>query len=456
MGALHDIRLAIRSLRKSPGLTVSVVLTLALCIGATTAIFSVVYAVLFRPLPFENPAEIQLVRTTWKDMASSFSVGNWSDVNRQQGSFEYFVPAHGESFNLAGAETPENVDGARVGADYFAMLGVQPALGRGFLAEEDAPGAGDVVILSDALWRRRFAADPGVVGREVRLDGRPHRVVGVMPAAMNYTVFDEELWVPAAFSAERLAMHDEHYLTVFGRLRPGVTLSQAEAEMRGLARWLQATYPKENRDRGITMAPFMEELVSDYRPRLFVLLGAVAFVLLIACANIANLLLARGAARSREMAIRAAIGAGRGHLIRQALSESLVLAAAGGVLGLVAGYWGVSLLTAFGPEDVPRLAQARVDGPVLAFACGLTLLSGLVFGLAPALRTAGRLPHEALKEGGRSGSRSGSRDRLRNVLVVAEIAVALVLLTGAGLLIRSAIALNGVDPGFDPRGVVAG
>jgi putative ABC transport system permease protein len=453
---LQNIRFAFRSLRKSPALTVSVVLTLALCIGATTAIFSVVYAVLFRPLPFKNPGEIQLVRTTWKDLASSFSAGNWADVDRQQRSFRYFVPGHGESFNLAGADAPENVDGARVGADYFAMLGVPPALGRTFLPEEDAPGRGEVVVLSDALWRRRFGTDPGVIGREVRLDGRPHRVVGVMPASMDYAVFGEELWVPTAFSAERLAMHDEHYLSVLGRLKPEVTVFQAEAELRNLARWLETTYPKENRDRGIVMAPFMEELVGDYRPRLFVLLGAVGFVLLIACANIANLLLARGAARSRETAIRAAVGAGRGHLIRQALTESLVLAVSGGLLGVIVGYWGVALLAAFGPQDVPRLAQARLDGPALAFAVGLTLLSGLVFGLAPALRMAGRLPHEALKEGGRSGSRAGSRDRVRNVLVVGEIAVALVLLTGAGLLIRSAIALNQVDPGFDPRGVVAG
>jgi putative ABC transport system permease protein len=453
---LQNIRFAVRSLRKSPALTASVVLTLALCIGATTAIFSVVYAVLFRPLPFREAGQIQIVRTTWKDLTSSFSAGNWADVNRQQRSFQYFVPGHSESFNLAGAEAPENVDGARVGADYFAMLGVQPALGRTFLAEEDAPGRGDVVVLSDALWRRRFGADPGVIGRELRLDGRPHRVVGVMPASMDYAVFGEELWLPTAFSTERLAMHDEHYLAVLGRLKPGVTVSQAEAELRSLAQWLRTTYPKENRDRGLVMAPFMEELVGDYRPRLFVLLGAVGFVLLIACANIANLLLARGTARSRETAIRAAIGAGRGHLIRQALTESLVLAVSGGLLGLLVGYWGVSLLAAFGPEDVPRLAQARLDGPAVAFAVGLTLLSGLVFGLAPAIRMAGRLPHEALKEGGRSGSRAGSRDRLRNVLVVGEIAVALVLLTGAGLLIRSAIALNQVDPGFDPQGVVAG
>jgi putative ABC transport system permease protein len=452
----QNIRFAVRSLRKSPALTVSVVLTLALCIGATTAIFSVVYTVLFRPLPFADPEGVLLVRTAWKDLTSSFSGGNWADVKRQTKTFKYFVPAHGESFNLAGTDAPENVDGARVGGDYFTMLGVRPAIGRGFLPEEDTPGRGNVVLLSDGLWRRRFGADSGVVGREIRLDGRPHTVVGVMPAAMDYTVFDEELWVPTAFTPARLAEHDEHFLVVLGRLMPGVTRAQAEAEMRGLGKWLETTYPDDNLGRRIEMAPFMEELVGDYRPRLYVLLGAVAFVLLIACANIANLLLARGAARSREIAIRAAIGAGRGHLLRQALTESLVLAVAGGLLGLLLGHWGVAMLAAFGPEDVPRLAQARVDGPVLGFAIGLTAVSGLIFGLAPSLRTSAWSPQEALKEGGRSGSRAGSRDRLRSMLVVAEIALALVLLTGAGLLIRSAIALNSVDPGFDPRGVIAG
>ncbi|MBA3259795.1 MAG: ABC transporter permease, partial [Gemmatimonadales bacterium] len=447
---------AVRSLGKSPALAASVVLTLALCIGATAAIFSVVYAVLFRPLPYADPAGIHLVWTTWRDMRSSFSVGNWADVHRQQKSFRYLVPAHGQSFNLAGADTPENVDAARVGADYFALLGVKPALGRDFLAEEDAPGRGNVVLLGDGLWRRRFGADSSVVGREIRLDGQPHTVIGVMPASLDYTLFDEELWVPTAFTPVQLAEHDEHFLVVLARLAPAVSLARAEEEMRTLGRWLETTYPKDNQDRSIAMASLVEELVGDYRRRLYVLLGAVGFVLLIACANIANLLLARGAARSRETAIRAAIGAGRGHLLREALTESLVLAAVGGVLGLLVAYWGVVALAAFGPEDVPRLAQAKLDGPVLAFALGLTLLSGLVFGLAPALRTAARMPHEALKEGGRSGSRSGSRDRLRNVLVVAEIALALVLLTGAGLLIRSAVALGGVDPGFDPRGVVAG
>ena len=453
----QNVRYAVRSLRKSPALTLSVVLTLGLCIGAVTAIFSVVYTVLFRPLPFGDPDHLLVVRTTWQEQLSSFSAGNWWDVKRQLTGFAHFTPGHPESFNLSGSDTPENVDGARVGGDFFSLLGVTPALGRGFRPEEDTPGAtGRVAVLSDGLWRRRFGADPSVVGREIRLDDLPYTVVGVMPASLEYTLWDEELWVPAAFSAERLAMHDEHYLTVLARLAPGVTPQQGTLELDRLGRWLRENHPNENRDRAIVMRPLVEEIVGDYRPRLFVLLGAVGFVLLIACANVANLLLARGAARARETAIRAAVGAGRRHLLGQALTESLVLAVAGGALGLLVAYWGVAALARFGPEDVPRLSRTQVDGPVLGFALGITLLSGLVFGLAPALRTAGRLPHEALKEGGRSGSRAGSRDRLRSLLVVAEIALALVLLTGAGLLIRSAVALNGVDPGFDPRGVVAG
>jgi putative ABC transport system permease protein len=453
----QNIRFAVRSLRKSPALTLSVVLTLALCIGAVTAIFSVVYSVLFRPLPFADSDGILLVRTTWKGNPGSFSAGNWWDVKRQATGFAHFVPGHGESFNLSGSDTPENVDGARVGADFFSLLGVAPALGRAFRPEEDAPGsAAEVVVLSDGLWRRRFEADRSVVGREIRLDGRPHTVIGVMPAALDYTVWDEELWVPTGFTPERLAMHDEHYLVVLARLAPGVTREQAIAELTGLAGWLRENHPRENQERGIAMTSLVEEVVGDYRPRLFVLLGAVGFVLLIACANVANLLLARGAARARETAIRAAVGAGRRHLLGQALTESLVLAVAGGALGLLVAYWGVAGIAAFGPDDVPRLGQARVDRPVLGFALGLTLLTGLAFGLAPALRSAGRNPHDALKEGGRSGSRAGSRDRLRSLLVVAEIALALVLVTGAGLLIRSAVALNGVDPGFDPREVIAG
>ena len=309
-----------------------------------------------------------------------------------------------------GADMPENVDGARVGADFFAMLGVQPALGRGFLPEEDAPGRGDAVLLSDGLWRRRFGADPSVVGREIRLDGRPHTVIGVMPAAMDYDDLRR-----GALAAGRVLpgaarrCTTSTILIVLARLNPGVTLAQAQAEMESLGRWLETNFPKENKDRSLAISSFMEELVGDYRPRLYVLLGAVGFVLLIACANIANLLLARGAARAREIAIRAAIGAGRGHLLRHALTESLVLAVGrrpardpARLLGRRAPRGASARRTSRGS------GTARVDGPVLAFAVGLTLLCGLVFGLAPALRMSRRMPHEALKEGGRSGSRPGA------------------------------------------------
>jgi putative ABC transport system permease protein len=452
---MNDIRFAVRSLRRSPTLTIAVVLTLALCIGATTAVFSVVYAVLFRPLPFANPTELVLFREVWKGMPGSMSVGNWADAKREDRLFAHLVPMSGASMNLAGSDVPENVTGARVGWDFFRLLGVAPAIGRGFLPDEDRPGSDGVVVLSDGLWRRRFGADRGIIGREIRIDGVPRQVIGVMPASLDYALYDEELWLPAAFTPEQLAQHDEHYLTVLGRLKPGVSLSQVQPELDQIARDLQERYPQENSQRGLGVANLHEELIRDYRTRLFVLLGAVAFVLLIACANIANLLLARATARARETAIRAAVGAGRRHIVRHALTESLVLAAGGGALGVLAAYWGVAALVALGPADIPRLGLARVDGPVLAFVLLLTLGAGLVFGLAPAARMAAQLPQDALKEGGRTGQ-AGRRDRLRSALVVGEIALALVLLTGAGLLIRSAIALNDVDPGFDQRGVLVG
>jgi putative ABC transport system permease protein len=451
----QNLRFAIRSLRKSPALTGAVVLTLALCIGATTAIFSVVYAVLFRPLPFGDPDGILLFREVWRGMPSDVSVGNWADTRRQDRLFQYLVPMQGASLNLAGSDQPENVPAARVGADFFRLLGVRPALGRDFAAEEDQPGHDAVVVLSDQLWHRRFGADRSIVGRQVRLEGRPYTVIGVMPKSLDYTLYDEELWVPIAFTPERLAMHDEHYLAVLGRLKPAVTQQQLAAELDLISRDLRQRFPEEDNQRHLAATSLQDELVREYRPRLYVLLGAVGFVLLIACANIANLLLARAAARSHETAIRAAVGAGRAHIMRQALTESLVLAVAGGVLGVFAAYWGVSALIAIGPADVPRLAQARVDGAVLGFAVLVTVVSGSVFGIAPALRMAGSLPYQALKEGGRAMGSAGRRDRLRNTLVVAEIALALVLLTGAGLLIRTGIALDTVDPGFDPRNVLA-
>jgi putative ABC transport system permease protein len=452
---LRDLRSALRSLRKSSSFTLAVVLTLALCIGATTSIFSVVHAVLFRPLPFTDPGGILWIRETWRGNRGSFSVGNWADTRRADRLFQHLVPMRGARLNLATEEAPENVNAARVGWDFFSLLGVTPALGRVFRPEEDQPGRDNVVVLTDGLWRSRFGADRGIIGRQVRLDGRIFTVIGVMPPSLDYAILDEQLWVPNGFTPEQIAMHDEHYLIVLGRLKPGVTRTMAQSELTQIATWLREHYPKENQERGITFSQFDRELVRDYRPRLLVLLGAVGFVLLIACANIANLLLARGATRAREMAIRAAIGAGRGHLIRQALVECLILATAGGVAGLLVAVWGADELVRLGPADIPRLALARIDAPVLAFAAVLTLVSGLIFGLAPALRAATRFPQDALKEGGRTGP-VGGRDQLRHALVVGEIALALVLLTGAGLLIRTAVALNNVDPGFNPNQVLAG
>lgn len=451
----QNLRFAFRSLRKTPALALAVVATLAICIGATTSIFSVVHAVLFRPFPFADPGRLLWVHETYGGHEGSVSAGNWADTRRSARLFRYLVPMQAASVNLAASDAPENVAAARVGWEYFAVLGAAPALGRVFREDEDRPGQDNVVVLSDQLWRSRFGADPGIIGREIRVDGRPRTVIGVMSRGLDFAIGDEKLWLPSAFTPARLAEHDEHFLTVLGRLVPGTTFAAAQAELDGIAKSLRERFPQEDEGRGLSFRPLVDMLVSDYRPRLFLTLGAVGFVLLIACANIAGLLLARSASRAREVAIRTAVGASRLHIIRQALTESLVLALGGGLAGIALAYWGVSGIVAFGPAGVPRLAQARVDGPVLAFAAILTLACGLIFGLAPALRMASRFSHEALKEGGRTGAGAG-RDRLRSALVVAEIALALVLLTGAGLLIRSAVALNGVDPGFDPRGVVAG
>jgi predicted permease len=383
------------------------------------------------------------------------SVGNWADTKEADRLFQHLVPIRSAALNLATADAPQNVNAARVGWDFFSLLGISPAIGRDFRPEEDQPGRDNVVILSDGIWRSRFGGDRGIIGRQVRMDGRMFTVIGVMPPALDYAILGEQLWVPNGFTPEQIAMHDEHYLIVLGRLKQGVTRAAALAELSQIGASLRERYPKDNEERGVTFSQLDRELVSNYRSRLLVLLGAVGFVLLIACANIANLLLARGASRVREMAVRAAIGAGRGALVQQALAECFLLALGGGIAGVLAAFWGVHALVAFGPADIPRLALARIDGPVLAFAALLTLLSGLIFGLAPAFRAASRFPQDALREGGRTGPAAG-RDRLRHTLVVGEIALALVLLTGAGLLIRTAVALNNVDPGFNPSRVVAG
>ena len=449
----QDVTFAIRQLVKNPAFTAVAVVTLALGIGATTAIFSAVQAVVLRPLPVPEPERILAIYETWRDRQGNISGGNFTDAVAANTTFSSMTAIQYSSFNLSDAAGAERIIGARTTASFWSVFGVAPALGRVFGDHEDQPGREQVVVLSDRLWRGRFGGDTSVVGREVRLNGRSYQVIGVMPAPFDFTDNSEQLWVPIAFTPERKAMHDEHFLTAYGRLRDGVSPEQARAELQRTAAALEKNFPKENAGRGLTISPIMTELTGDYRQRLFVLLGAVAFVLLIACGNIANLLLARGAARGGEIAVRTALGAGRGRIVRQLLTESVVLALVSAAAGLALASWAISALVAAAPPGIPRLEQTRLDPYVLGFTMLTSLASAFVFGLAPAMR-AGRVDVVTmLKEGGRSAGMGGVRDRLRAALIAGELALALMLLVGAGLLVRSGIALQQVDPGFDYRGV---
>jgi predicted permease len=451
----QDLAFAVRTLRRVPAVTLTAVLMLALGIGATATIFGALHAVVLRPLPFPEQDRVTLVTETWRGERSGASPGTLTTWVREARSFSALAAARYTSFNLADAEAPERVTGARVGDGFFRAFGVRPALGRLFLPEEDRPGRAQVVVLSHRLWTRRFGADPRVVGTTVRLSGAPHTVVGVTPAWLDYTTDSEELWVPLALTAEQQADYGEHSLYAYGRLKPGVTLAQADAEIAAITRRVIEREPRFMRGRGGGVERVADVAVEDYRPRLLTLLGAVVLVLLIACGNVANLLLARGVARGREVAVRAALGAGRGRIVRQLLAESLAIALAGAALGVALAHVGIRLLVSQSPEGVPRLADARVDGAVVLFAFGLAVASSLAAGLVPALRASRPALYAALREGGRGVRTGGTRDRVRTTLVVGEVALALTLLVGAGLLVRSAVALQRVDPGFDPRGVLA-
>jgi putative ABC transport system permease protein len=449
-----DVRFAVRQMMKAPGFALVATITLALGIGATTAIFSVVHAVVLRPLPFADPDRVMILGEDFENRGrpSDVSVGNFVDWRDHAKSFSAIAALQFASVNLSDEDQPERVVGGRVTHTWFTVLGVPPAHGRVFSREEDAPGTDRVVVLSHRLWSRRYGADPRVVGREIRLNSVPFTVIGVMPAAFDITTDSVELWTPIAFTPEQLATHDDHYLTVIGRLAPNASLAQASAEMRTLFPQMQKLYAGDTQVNLGVVEPYHQQLVGDYRQRLLVLLGAVALVLLIACGNVANLLLARGGVRAREIALRAAIGAGRGRIVRQLLTETLVLAVAGAACGVAIAWGAVPALVAYSPEGVPRLEQARVDGTVLAFGLVAALTSAFVAGLVPALRAARTNLRATLNEGGRTGT--SGRDRVRMMLVAVEVALAIVLLVGAGLLVRSALHLQRVDPGFDPRGVI--
>jgi putative ABC transport system permease protein len=460
---MREIRYALRLLRKSPGFSVIVVLTLALGIGVNTGIFSVIDAVMLKPLPYPRPERLMAFNEVEAGGGSSVAPANLRDYG-QNHVFTGIVHIGMVGKNLTGGGEPERLLGVRTTFNFFAVLGVPPALGRGFLAEEDRFGARRVVVLSHELWRRRFGGDPRVVGSAVELDREPHLVVGVMPprfqAPLQFVAKEPiSFYVSAAFPPELLANRGDHEDHAFARLRPGVTLPQAQAEMSAIAARLARAYPRTNGGIGIQVEPLRAQLVAGVRKPLLVLLGAVGLVLLIACANVANLLLARGAAQGREVAIRTALGARRGQIVRELLAQSAVLAAAGCLVGLLAA-WGVSrALAAFGPQDIPRLRTATLDAGVLAYSAALAALTVLVFGLFPAWLTSGAAGPRAAGRPALLSSRQalGGRSplRWRGGLTAAEVALSLVLLIGSALLLKSFVLVSRVDLGFAPDRVVA-
>jgi len=448
---LHDVRYAARLQRKNRGFTIVAVIALALGIGANTAIFSVVNTVLLRPLPYKDPERLVLV---WEDATKQGyphdtpAAANFVDWRDQNHVFEGMAAISDESFNLTGSGDPERLEGNTVSASLFPLLGVDPHIGRVFTAAEDQPGSQHVVLLSYALWQRRFGADPGIVGKALTLNGESHIVVGVMPARFQFPSTDSQVWVPIALTQEDAANRNRHYLQVVARLKPGVSLAQAQSEMNTIAARLQQQYPESNTDLGAAVQSLHEYLVGDIKPALLVLLGAVGLVLLIACANVANLLLARAAVRQKEIAVRVALGAKRSRLMRQFLTESVLLSLLGGLVGLAIAYGGLIVLKAFIPENISQAREISLDLKVLGFTFLISVLTGLIFGLAPAVQAARFNQIETLKEGGRDAATGGSGKRLRSVLVTAEVAISLVLLIGAGLLINSFLRLRNVDPGF--------
>jgi putative ABC transport system permease protein len=454
---LKDMRYGLRMLAKNPGFTLIAIITLALGIGANTAIFSVVNAVVLKPLPYAKPDRLFLMwGANSKDgnQQQLASLADYLDFKKQASSFsELSAVCVPFSFVLSGGGEPEQIQGQYTSANLFSALGVGAALGRTYLEEEDTASGAPVVVLSHGLWQRYFGADPEIVGKSLTLSGSKMTIIGVMPAGFQF-LDAAQLYLPLGQNPVAARGRGVRLLSVVGLLGPESTPEQARAEVKAIAGRLAQQYPDTNTDIGARLVPLQEQVTSKVRPALLILLGAVGFVLLIACANVANLMLARAAARRREVAIRAALGAGRARLVRQMLTESIVLSVVGGAAGVLLAAWGIDLLMALAPSQIPRYNPIGIDSTVLGFTLGVAVITGILFGLAPALQASKLDLQSALKEGGRGAIGDGGQRRVRSLLVVAEMAVALVLLVGAGLLIRSFVELLRVDPGYNTSNVL--
>ncbi len=449
---LQDLRYALRMLWKSPGFTATAILTLALGIGANTALFSVINGVLLTPLAYPHSGELVAIygRTTGFDQGP-INYLNFLDWQRDTQTFSSMAIYRNQDYNFTGAGEAERLSGNMISAEFFSTLGVRPVLGRTFRSDDDRPGTAPAVILGGGFWKRKFGSSLEIIGKPIVLNGVSYTIVGVIPAGFSFYGHDRDVYTPigqwndASFHDRRVDVSSHGV----GRLKPGVTLSQAKADMDGIAENLAVAYPEADKAVGITLVSMKEDIVGNVQPLLIVLLAAVGFLLLIACANVANLLLARSMGRSREFAIRAALGAGQVRVIRQLLTESTALAGLGGALGLLLAFWGTKAVLGTLPGALPRANEVSLDSRVLLFTVALSLFAGIVFGLAPALKTSRVNLEEILKESGRG--LSGARHRLQGVFVAVEVAMALVLLVGAGLMVRSLAALWRVNPGFNPR-----